>query len=435
MDQSTSFPVIRLPMLENVPVPSVMRVGLKHKLGTPITDISGSVAREVRKSRNLTALARGAEVAVAVGSRGIAHIDEVAAAAIATLKEMGLSPFVVPAMGSHGGATAQGQIAVLASIGVTEDKVGAPTRATMDVVDYGNTDEGIPCKFDANAAAADAVVVINRVKSHTSFDRPIESGLVKMVAVGLGKAEGARNVHRLGVRGIGEVLPKLGAIALRESPIACGIALVENARKDLVVIEGVEADEIFAADERLLVEAKSYLARIPFEQIDALVVEVLGKEISGSGLDYAITGRTDIRGIPNPAKPFVHKLGILDCTEATKGNVIGIGMADYMSHCITTKWDVYAMYMNAVTATFIEKARTPIVLADDREVIRACVNTCWAMDPADARLCIIRSTLHLNEILVSPGLFADIEGRDDIERLSDPEPVRFSDDGTLLTRC
>ena len=435
MTTKTDFPVIRLPILEGIKIPPLMRVGLKHKSGQPINDIDGRVQGEIRKSTNLLRLQPGANVAVAVGSRGIAQIDKVVAACINALKDMGLSPFIVPAMGSHGGATAEGQIGVLASLGITEESIGAPIRATMDVVEYGRTEEGIPCKFDAIAASADAIVVINRIKSHTSFDRPIESGLVKLIAVGLGKAEGAGNVHRLGVVGIRDILPKLAAISLREAPIACGLSLVENADKDLVIIEGMEADKIFAADERLLTEAKSYLARLPFKQIDALVVEKLGKEISGSGMDYAVTGRTDIRGVDNPPHPYVHKLGILDSTDASKGNAMGIGMADYMSHRITTKWDLYAMYFNSVTATFIEKARIPIVLADDRDVIRACVNTCWAKDPLEARLCIIRSTLHLKEILISPSLYDDVKGRDNVIKLSEPEPIRFDKDGALLTHC
>lgn len=435
MTRPSPFPVIRLPMLEDVRLPPLVRVGLTHRRGPAVGDIAARVGKEVAKSQRLGALPAGASVAVAVGSRGIAHIATVVAAAVAALNERGLSPFIVPAMGSHGGATAAGQTAVLASLGITEDTVGAPIRATMEMITYGATDEGIPCHFDRYAAEADAILVINRVKSHTSFDRPIESGLVKMVAVGLGKAEGARNVHRLGLKGLGEVLPKLAAISLQHAPIAYGLALVEDSAKDLVTVEGVEPEDFFTADERLLILAKSYLARLPFAQIDALVVETLGKEISGAGMDYAVIGRTDLRGVPNPERPFVHKLGILDCTDATKGNALGIGVADYMSHRITTKWDLYAMYMNSVTATFIEKARVPIVLADDRAVLNACVATSWTVDPAAARLCIIRSTLHLNEILVSPALLSDLDGNADARVLSTEEPARFDKDGTLLTRC
>jgi hypothetical protein len=433
---SPTFPVVRLPHLDAVPLPPVMRVRLHHPEGPPpVGDLGAAVRQALAGRRRLDALPPGASVAVAVGSRGIARIDEVAAHAVAALRERGFAPFVVPAMGSHGGGTAEGQAAVLAKLGVTEARVGAPIRATMETVDYGATPDGIRCKFDRHAAGADAVVPIARVKSHTSFDRPVESGLTKMVAVGLGKQEGARNVHLLGPRGYTEVLPALARIALDHAPIACGIALVESARKQLVVVEGVEPEDFAAADERLLRVAKSLLARLPFEQIDALIVEQLGKEISGAGMDYAVMGRTDIRGIPNPPRPFVHKIAVLGLSEATGGNGVGLGVADFTTLAVANALDLTAIYMNSVTATMVEKARIPVVLPDDATAVRATVATCWRADPENARLCVIRSTLHLGEILVSPGLFGDLAGDARAEVLSDPAPLAFDGDGRLVTRC
>ncbi len=432
---SPTFPVVRLPHLDAVPLPPVMRVRLHHPEGTLVDDLGAAVRRALAGRRRLDALAPGASVAVAVGSRGIARIDEVAAHTVAALRERGFAPFVVPAMGSHGGGTAEGQVGVLAKLGVTEARVGAPVRATMETVDYGATPDGIRCKFDRNAAGADAVVLLARVKSHTSFDRPVESGLTKMIAVGLGKAEGARNVHLLGPRGYREVLPALARIALRHAPIACGIALVEDADKRLVVVEGVEPEDFAAADERLLKVAKSLLARLPFEQIDVLVVEQIGKDISGAGMDFAVMGRTDIRGIPNPPKPFIHKIAVLGLTPATAGNGLGVGAADYTTVAVANGLDLKAMYMNSVTSTFVEKSHVPIVLPDDLTAVRAAVATCWRADPENARLCVIRSTLHLNEILVSPSLFGDIAGDQRAEVLSDPVPLEFDREGRLLTRC
>ena len=431
---SPTFPEVHLPHLEAVELPPMLRLRLHHPKGEPVADIEGAVAAALHRARRLPELPRGARVAVAVGSRGIAHIPTLARATVATLRAMGFEPFIVPAMGSHGGGRAEGQVGVLAKLGVTEETVGAPVRATMDTVEYGATLDGIPCRFDAEAAKADAVVLIARVKSHTSFDRPVESGLVKMVAVGLGKADGARNVHRLGPRGYTEVLPALARIALDQSPIAYGIAVVENAHKDLVTIEGVEPQAFFEADERLLKQAKSLLARLPFAQIDGLIVELIGKEISGSGMDFAVTGRTDIRGIPNP-NPFVHKIAVLGLTEATAGNAVGIGVADFTTRAVANQIDLMALYMNTVTATMVEKAQIPVVLPDERTVIRALLATSWARDPREARVCQIRSTLHLNEILVSPALYRDVEGQDGIEQLSEPAPLEFSADDRLLTRC
>ena len=431
---SPSFPEVHLPHLAEVRLPPMLRCRLAHPRGEPVADLEDAVDRALAGSRRLRELPTGAAVAVAVGSRGIAHVDRLARGAVSGLKAMGLEPFVVPAMGSHGGGTAEGQIAVLAKLGVTEASVGAPIRAAMETVEYDATLGGIPCRFDANAAKADAVVLIARVKSHTSFDRPIESGLTKMVAVGLGKAEGARNVHRLGPRGYTEVLPALARIALDHAPIAYGIAVVENAHKDLVAIEGVEPEGFAAADERLLKQAKDLLARLPFARMDGLIVEVMGKEISGTGMDIAITGRADIRGIANTG-PFVHKIAVLGLTEDTAGNAVGLGVADFTTRAVANGVDLRAVYMNAITSTMVEKGRIPVVLPDDLSVIQALVATCWATDLDSIRLCQIRSTLHLGEILVSQALYRDVEGRAEVKRISDPVPLKFAPDGRLLTRC
>jgi hypothetical protein len=431
---SPTFPEVPIPHLADVPIPPMLRVRLSHPKGEPVADIGRAVDEALARSRRFADLRTGARVAVAVGSRGIAYIPEVVAAAVHHLKERGFAPFIVPAMGSHGGATAEGQAGVLAHLGVTEESVGAPIRATMETVEYGGTLHGIPCRFDKNAAEADAVLCINRVKSHTSFDRPIESGLTKLIAVGLGKQIGASNVHRLGPRGYTEVLPALARIAIDHAPIAYGIALVENANKQLVVIEGVEPDDFAAADERLLKLAKTLIARLPFDQMDGLIVEWIGKEISGAGMDPAVVGRVGIRGVPSPKKPFIHKLAVLGVTEDSYGNAVGLGNADYTTRKVVNNVDLVSMYMNSITAAGTEATRIPAVLADDRTVIRAVVATCWRSDLENARLCQIRSTLHLNEILVSPALLPDIEGRADAERLSDPEPLQFFEDGELLTR-
>src|SRR5919106_2224643 len=431
---SPTFPDVHLPHLANVPLPPMLRVRLHHPTREAVPDIAAAVDEALARSKRLADLKSGSSVAVAVGSRGIAHIPKVVAAAVRHLKQRDFAPFIVPARGGQGGATAEGQAGMLAHLGVTEETVGAPVRATMETVEYASTMHGIPCRFDRNAAEADAVLCINRVKSHTSFDRPIESGLTKLIAVGLGKQAGAQNVHRLGPRGYTEVLPALARIAIEHSPIAFGIALVENADKQLVVIEGVEPEAFAATDERLLKLAKSLAARLPFEHVDGLIVEWIGKEISGAGMDPAVVGRVGIRSIPDPDKPFVNKLAVLGVTEDSYGNAVGLGNADYTTRKVANNVDLLPMYMNAITAAGAEAVRIPAVLADDLTAIRAMVATCWRADPENARLCQIRSTLYLNEILVSPSLFADIEGRPDVERLSDAEPLHFFDDGELLTR-
>ncbi len=435
MTTSPNFPHIHLPFLDKVELPMVMRVRLKHPSAPALADVSAAVVNELEKSLRVSGLPNGAKVAVAVGSRGIASIDHVVKASVDWLKAKYFSPFIVPAMGSHGGGTKEGQTEVLAALGITEQTMGVPIEATMEVVKYGTTSQGVDCVFDQNAAAADAVLAINRVKSHTSFDRPVESGLSKLVAVGLGKGQGAMNMHALGTIGLSDVLPEIARISLRESPIFFGLALVENSDKQLVIVEGAEPEAFHEVDERLLKKAKSLLAKLPFDQIDALVVEVLGKNISGAGMDYAVTGRTDIRGVDNPPTPFVHRLGVLGMTKEAKGNGIGVGMADYAPRDLANSLDLFSMYFNAVTATFMEKARMPIVLPTDLDVFRACVSTCWVAEPKRARLAIIKSTLHLNEILVSPSLYEDITKSDNVTLVEDAQSIEFSDIGTLQTRC
>jgi hypothetical protein len=304
----------------------------------------------------------------------------------------------------------------------------------METVEYASTLQGIACRFDRNAAEADAVLCINRVKAHTSFDRPVESGLTQLVAVGLGKQAGAQNVHRIGPKGYTEVLPALARIAIEHSPIAYGIALVENADKQLTIIEGVEPESFYANDEKLLKIAKSLAPKLPFEHIDGLVVEWIGKEISGAGMDPAVVGRVGIRTIPDHEPPFVNKLAVLGVTEDSAGNGVGIGNADYTTRGVVNGLDLTSIYMNSITSGGVEGARMPAVLPNDETVLRAMVATCWRADPDNARLCQIRSTLYIGEILISPSLYEVVEGRSDVERLSHPTPLEFSSAGALLTR-
>ena len=432
---SPVFPKIHLPHLADIPIPPMQVVKLHHATSDAIADLPAAVETALSASSRFADLPKGSKIAVAVGSRGIADIHKVVAATISYLKEQAFDPFIVPAMGSHGGATAEGQASVLAHLGITEESVGAPIRATMETVEYGATLEGIPCCFDNNAAGADAVLCINRVKAHTSFDRPVESGLTKLVAIGLGKQIGAQNIHRVGPRGYTEVLPALARIAIDQSPIAFGLALVENADKQLTTIEGVEPDDFASADERLLKQAKSLMARLPFEHLDGLVVELIGKEISGSGMDPAVVGRVGIRTIPDPEKPAVNKLAVLGVSDDSYGNAVGLGNADYTTAEVANGIDLMPMYMNSITAAGTEGARIPAVLADDLTVLRAMVATCWRNDLDQVRFCQIRSTLHLSKVLVSPALGAELQGRDDVEILSDPAPLDFNEDGKLLTRC
>ncbi len=428
------FPSIELPHLAAVDIPPMRRVRIKQRDNPQLDDLVASIDAELSGNAALFELPKGAEIAVAVGSRGIACIDIIVRTAVAWLKTRGFSPFIVPAMGSHGGGTADGQTKVLSALGITQETIGCPVRATMETATYGEIEGGIACHFDAFAAAADGILVINRVKAHTSFPRPIESGLTKMLAVGLGKAEGARWVHLLGPRGLAEILPALAERIVERAPLVAGLALVENAAKQIMHAEIVPPAEFATTDKRLLVQSKAAMARLPFARLDGLIIEEIGKDVSGAGIDPAISGRTDIRGVDNPAEPFIHKIAVLDMTRETGGNGMGTGMADYIPRHVADRLDLKAMYMNAVTATILEKAFIPIVLPDDLTVIRALVATCWVHDVNAMRICQIRSSMHLSEIAVTEPLFEELREADLLLSHDGPESLRFDASGRLQSR-
>jgi len=425
------FPEIHFPDLESLILPDFVRLRLRQPRLPALKNLPVQVAKHLEKSE-LFDLPEGSSVAVAVGSRGIADIETVVRASVDWLKTKGFVPFIVPGVGSHGGGTAEGQKAVLEKLGISSDRMGCEIRATMQTVKYGTLNGGIICHFDANAAAADGVLVINRVKAHTSFPRDIESGLTKMLAVGLGKAEGAGQVHMIGPRGFVETLPALADMILKKAPITAGLAVVENAHKQLSHVEVVAPSHFSEADARLLKTAKSGMARLPFDQLDGLLIERLGKEISGAGIDPAVSGRTDIRGVENPSTPFIHKIAVLAMTERTDGNGIGVGMADFIPCGMANKLDLKAMYMNALTSTILEKARIPIVLPDERSVIAAMVATCW--NPKSPRLCHIISSAQLDEIAVTPNLLPEIREQGLILEVSDPFSLTFDKLGNLSIR-
>ncbi len=428
-----TFPALRLPQFADEALPEVVTAALHHPIAPALDDVAAATRSALEKSRRFARLAPGASVAITCGSRGIASKPLVVATAVAWLKEKGFAPFIVPAMGSHGGARAESQTALLAELGYTPESMGCPIESSMEVVRIGTTSQGIPVWFDKNASATAAVLVVNRIKAHTSFDRKIESGLTKMVAIGLGKAEGARSIHRLGAAGYLEVLPEWANIAIAEAPIAYAIGIVENADKKAAVIEGAEPEDIAAVDARLLPTAKANTPKLPFEKIDVVVVERIGKNISGTGMDTGVIGRSDIRGRPSHDNPLIHKLAVLGLTPEAHGNGLGLGLADFMTVEAANSLDLYAMYMNSCTSTFTERVRLPIVLADEKEVIRAAVASCWRLDGGAARLCIIRSTLHLDRVLLSPALAEELGEAGEI--LDSPRPLEFDGAGRLTTRC
>jgi hypothetical protein len=366
----------------------------------------------------------GWSVAITAGSRGIASIPVVVRTVAEYVRAGGGAPFVVPAMGSHGGATPEGQRHVLAEYGITEHSVGAPIRATMDTVQIGQLPSGATIHFDAHAAQADATIVVNRVKAHTAFRGDIESGLCKMTAVGLGKQAGAEQVHAHGLR---ETIPAAAALSLERANIVAGVALVENAAHELAVVRGVRPGDFLNADRELLRTADEYLPRVPFAHLHLLVVGWLGKNLSGSGMDYNVIGMW--RRIGGEPVPNFERIAVLDITEESDGNGLGVGIADFTTERLFRKLDLQKMYMNGLTANALAAIKIPIVLESDQQAMQVALHSVGRS--ADARVAVVRSTLELDELWVSEALAEEVEASPRLSGVGPLEELDFDASGRL----
>jgi hypothetical protein len=369
-----------------------------------VGDLEAEVQGIVQRSKLGGRIRPGFRVAIAAGSRGVANIDRIVRTVAATVRTLGGEPFVVPAMGSHGGGTAAGQVQILAELGVTEEQVGAPIRSSMDTVHLGETASGMPVHTDRNAFDADAIVVVNRVKKHTDITSPVESGIMKMIAIGLGKKTQADLIHAYGSRGLRKYIPEVARVVIAKAPVALGIATLENGYEETAEVHGFEPDDIEAGEMRLLRRNKRLLPRLPFDEVDVLVVERMGKEISGTGMDTNVLGRIRIAGEKDPAYPWVQTVVVLDLTEASHGNAIGIGLADLTTERLVRKVDREATYINGITSGFLERGKIPITLPTDRAAIETAFSRLSPPQRAKPRIVRIVDTLHLDAFEASPAL-------------------------------
>ena len=396
-----------------------------------VADVPGTVRRLILESRLRERIPAGGTVAVGVGSRGIMAIPVVARAAVDALKELGFRPFVVAAMGSHGGATAEGQRELLAGYGITPEAMGVDVRTEMDVEVLGTNPIGLPIYFDRNALGADGIVLLNRVKPHTDFRATHESGILKMLVIGLGKREGAAQVHKLGLRGLTEVLPAVGRFLVEHTKFALGLAIVENADDQPAELAAIEPEAIFDVEPKLLARARALMGRLPFDQIDVLVVGELGKNYSGAGMDPNVIGRLYVETQPDFDRPVVTRLAALDLSAESHGNAVGIGFADLTTERLVAKIDPVAFRINVLTACMLERARVPITLPTDLDVFRAALDTCWRVDPAEARLVLIPNTLEVKTLWISPALEAEARANPHLSIEGDFGPIPFGADGML----
>jgi hypothetical protein len=412
-------------LLEGVEPPPVALV--RQRLDPPTladADLEPAVAGEVRR-----ALARVAprRVAVGVGSRGITGIGRIAGAVVETLRALGFDPFVVPAMGSHGAATADGQAELLAGYGVDPYLI----RATMDTEVVGEVD-GVPVHVDSNVVEAGAVFVVNRVKPHTSFRGPVESGLAKMCAIGLGKQPGARHMHSRGPAGLRDRIPAAARLLAERGLLLGGLAVVENQRDRTALVRGLTAAEIGgAAEAALLDEARRLMPRIPFDDLDVLVIDRIGKDVSGAGIDTNLVGRMRVVGQPEPEPPGPIAIVALDVTDASHGNAMGIGTADFMTARLLGRIDFEALYTNALTAGVIgiQRMTIPCVMPTDLAAVCAAIS-CRGRD-APLRLAWIADTLHTEVLGVSPALLEEARRRPELEITRKVAPMPFDAEGRL----
>ena len=396
-----------------------------------LPDIAAAVAAEFARPEVRARVKPGRVVAVGCGSRGIANIALVAKSVIRELIALGAKPFIFPAMGSHGAATAEGQRKVLEGYGITEAATGVPIRATMDTVVVGHLEDGTPVHMDRFAAEADSIVVINRIKPHTAFRGPTESGITKMLSIGIGKIVGAATYHRHGMDTFPTLLPQVRDVNVKARNVLFGVGVVENAYDQTAHLEIVPAEAIGSREPPLQEMAKRLMPRLLFSEIDVLVIDEMGKNISGAGFDPNITGRNR-RAVQWKQDPLVKKIVVLGLTPESHGNATGIGGADVTTLRLYREMDVGATYANVITSMNLDGAAIPIVMNDDREAIALAVKTVVRVEPGACRIVRIRNTLDLAEIQVSEPMLAEVKARPERFQIFSPATAwSFDADGNL----
>ncbi len=380
-----------------------------------VKDIVQKVKQCVSQSKRLQAMPAGSRIAVAVGSRGINHLAEYVQAMIQTLKSMGHQPFVVAAMGSHGGATADGQRALLAHYGVHEAALGVPIKTDMEVTQLGTNASDIPVYWDKNALAADGVVTVSRVKPHTDFQGTYESGIVKLLVIGLGKQAGASVHHAYGVRGLRDFIPQSVKVILEKTKVLGGLAIVENADDEPGCIEFIDRDDVLVKEPGLLSLARAWMAQLPFQQLDLLIIGECGKNYSGTGMDVNVLGRQMLEGVPDILVPNITRICLLDLSDETEGNATGVGIADLTTTRMVRKIDKQTSDMNCLTSCCLLRSKIPIDLPSDRECLDQGLLTCWQPDLAKVRLAIIPNTLELNQLWVSQAALDQLKNNKEVE--------------------
>src|SRR5437867_6071502 len=420
-----------------IPFPRMLAVRQRFPVSPPL-DVPAVVQHEFKAQKVLSRLQPGAQIAVGVGSRGITNIKNIVAAVLDELKAAGAKPFIIPAMGSHGGATPEGQTGVLESYGITERSMGVPIRASMEVERLGTSADGVEVFCSVDALRSDGIVIVNRVKPHTDFSGTHGSGVMKMIVIGLGKRTGAATCHGAAARlGYERVIRSIAQVTLRRAPILCGVAIVENQFHDTARLAVLKPDEIETREKGLLEEARRLMPRLPFDDIDLLIVDRLGKNVSGSGMDPNVTGRwvhgySTCLADDNRQSPRIRRIFVRDLTPETHGNAIGIGFADITTTRLVNAMDKSVTYVNALTSLTPHGAKIPIHFDTDRECISHALASLALPDTREAKVVHIRDTLSLVNLDASE-VYADlVKAREDLETVEAPREMRFDGTNNLL---
>ncbi|HHW07216.1 MAG TPA: DUF2088 domain-containing protein [Clostridia bacterium] len=401
--------------------------------GQALAQIEKTIDEELGKKGILDQIKPGQRIAVAVGSRGIDNLRTIVRHVIENIKRQGGYPFIVPAMGSHGGADPEGQREILKAYGISEDTMAVPVLSGMEVVELGTFEAGVPVYIDKHAFEADGIVIINRVKAHTDFKAAFESGLMKMLVIGLGNHRGATAVHAMGFDRFHRLIPEIGKVILAKAKVLFGVAIIENAENKTARIEAVAAKDFAWREPQLLLEAKNLMPRIIPRGFDVLVVEEIGKDISGSGMDPNVVGRHG-SGLPGFDGPSYQRLVVFDLTEKSHGNACGIGMADVTTRDLVNKINFNDLYANCITAANLNPARIPVVMKSEQEALAVAIKTCYRVTVPEARIVFIKNTLSLKKILVSQPLWEEIKTNPDVKQIGPSQPMIFDKAGRLLLR-
>lgn len=415
-------------MAEEIKMYRILQTFDKDKL----KNIPEMIAQEFQAIHLDQQIKPGMKIGITVGSRGIDNLQLIIKTVIEEVKKRKGRPFILPAMGSHGNANIEGQKQVLRSYGITEESMGVPIRATMDVVELGKLKNGVPVYFDQYAFQTDGIIVVNRVKVHTVFKAKIESGLHKMLAVGLGNHQGATSIHCLGPKYIPDNVVNAAKIIFKKAPILCGLGILENACDEVKKIVAALPRDFMKVEQELLKECKDIALTLPVEDIDVLIVQEMGKDISGAGLDTNVVGgvKAYVKGDYDP--PKIDKMVVLDLTKPSYGNAIGISIADIITKRLYDKIDFDATYKNVITCGYLDRAKIPVVLKTDKEAIEVALKTIFKPPGTEPRVILIRSTLKLDEMFVSENIWEKI--KNNISTIGNWEKLAFNDIGNLTLR-